>query len=111
VLSMFGQVSHSASYPGVPGDNDNEMDWAFYVPKVRNYIVLYGEVYAEDDFIAWLHLKASPFRPGIYITRIPGIPKLDLHIEAANTGRLDGIVGSAAMRGNLFITTAATKKR
>ena len=85
VLSMFGQVSHSPSYPGVPGDNDNEMDWTFYVPKVRNYIVLYGEVYAEDDFIAWLHLKASPFRPGIYITRIPGIPKLDLHIEAANT--------------------------
>jgi len=85
VLSMFGQVSHSASYPGVPGDNDNEMDWTFYVPKVRNYIVLYGEVYAEDDFIAWLNLKASPFRPGIYITRIPGIPKLDLHIEAANT--------------------------
>lgn len=83
ILSLFGQVSHKLG--SIPGDNDDEMDWTFYVPKVRNYIVLYGEMYAEDDFIAWVNIRASPFRPGIYITRIPGIPRLDLHIEAANT--------------------------
>ncbi|MGA7288068.1 MAG: capsule assembly Wzi family protein, partial [Terriglobales bacterium] len=82
-LSFFGQVSQKLD--SVPGDNDNEMDWTFYVPKVRNYIVLYGEVYAEDDFIAWVRPTAYPFRPGIYITRFPGVPKVDLHIEAANT--------------------------
>jgi hypothetical protein len=82
-LSLLGQVSHKLG--SIPGDNDNEMDWTFYVPKLRNYIVLYGEVYAEDDFIAWVRPTAYPYRPGIYITHIPGIPKLDLHIEAANT--------------------------
>jgi membrane-associated phospholipid phosphatase len=82
-LSFLGQVSHKLG--SVPGDNDNEMDWTFYVPQVRNYIVLYGEVYAEDDFVAWVRPSAYPYRPGIYLTRIPGIPKLDLHIEAANT--------------------------
>lgn len=84
-LSLFGQTNQKLAGGSIPGDNDNEMDWTFYVPKVRNYIVFYGEVYAEDNFIAWANLKASPFRPGIYITRVPGIPKLDLHIEAANT--------------------------
>ena len=83
VLSYFGQVSQKLD--SIPGENNNEMDWTLYVPKVRNYIVLYGEVYAFDDFIAWVRPTAYPFRPGIYITRIPGIPKLDLHIEAANT--------------------------
>jgi hypothetical protein len=82
-LSYFGQVSHKLN--SVPGENNNEMDWTFYVPKTRNYIVLYGEVYAFDDFVAWVRPTAYPFRPGIYITRIPGIPRLDLHIEAANT--------------------------
>jgi membrane-associated phospholipid phosphatase len=82
-LSLFGQVSHKLN--SVPGDTENEMDWTFHVPKVHKYIVLYGEVYAEDDFIAWVRPTAYPFRPGIYITHIPGIPKLDLHIEAANT--------------------------
>jgi hypothetical protein len=81
--SYFGQVSHKLG--SVPGENNNEMDWTFYVPKMRNYIVLYGEVYAFDDFIAWVRPTAYPYRPGIYITRIPGMSKLDLHIEAANT--------------------------
>ena len=84
-LSMFGQASKREPGDSIPGENNNEMDWTFYVPRVRNYIVLYGEVYAYDDFIAWVRPTAYPFRPGIYITRIPGIPKLDLHIEAANT--------------------------
>ena len=95
VLSLFGQVSHKLN--SVPGDNDNEMDWTFYVPKVRNYIVLYEEAYSEDDFIAWKTPTRYPYRPGIYITRIPGIPKLDLHIEAANTqapGWHSGSVGN-----------------
>jgi hypothetical protein len=84
-LSMFGQTSKGQPGHSIPGVNDNEMDWTFYVPKVRNYIVFYGEVYAYDDFIAWVRPTAYPFRPGIYITRIPGIPRLDLHMEAANT--------------------------
>jgi len=103
VLSMFGQVSHNPLYPGVPGDNDNEMDWTFYVPKVRNYIVLYGEVYAEDDFIAWKSPSRYPYRPGIYITRIPGIPKLDLHVEAANTQTPGWIGGNGKGNQGQFI--------
>lgn len=85
ILSMFGQTSKREPGDSIPGENNNEMDWTFYVPKVRNYIVLYGEVFAYDDFIAWVRPTAYPYRPGIYITRIPGVPKLDLHIEAANT--------------------------
>ncbi len=85
ILSMFGQTSKREPGDSVPGENENEMDWTFYIPKVRNYVVLYGEVYAYDDFVAWVRPKAYPYRPGIYMTRIPGIPKLDLHIEAANT--------------------------
>jgi hypothetical protein len=61
------------------------MDWVFYVPKVRNYLVLYGELYADDDPLPILNPPKNPFRPGIYLTRVPGIPKLDFHAEAANT--------------------------
>jgi hypothetical protein len=99
VLSYFGQVSHKLG--SVPGENNNEMDWTFYVPKVRNYIVLYGEVYAFDDFIAWVRPAAYPFRPGIYITRIPGIPKLDLHVEAANTQAPGWNSGSGGNEGQV----------
>ena len=101
ILSMFGQTSKREPGDSVPGENNNEMDWTFYVPKVRNYIVLCGEVYAFDSFIAWTRPTAYPYRPGIYITRIPGIPKLDLHIEAANTQAPGWNSGSGGNHGQV----------
>jgi hypothetical protein len=82
LYGLFGQVS-SGNSP--PGHSQSEMDWTFYVPRVRNYIVFYGDVYAADNFVPWQDPTRSPFRPGIYITRFPGIPKLDLHLEAVST--------------------------
>ncbi len=83
LYSFFGQVRKSLG--SVPGDSRTEMDWTFYVPKVRNYLVFYGEVYADDDLIAWQNPPKNPFRPGIYLTRFPGLSKLDLHAEAVST--------------------------
>jgi membrane-associated phospholipid phosphatase len=82
ILSFFGQQAGKGS---VPGDAHSSMDWTFRVPKVRNYIVFYGEVYADDDFVPWQNPAKNPYRTGIYITRIPGLPKLDFHMEAAST--------------------------
>jgi membrane-associated phospholipid phosphatase len=83
VHGFFGRV-----FPGtnsVPGHSQSEFDWTFYVPKVRNYIVFYGDMYAADDPIPWFNPPKNPFRPGIYITRFPKLPKLDFHMEAADT--------------------------
>lgn len=85
VHSLFGMTSARIQDRGVPGDNESEMDWTFYVPKVRNYIVLYGDAYAEDDILPIENPARVPWHPGIYITRIPGIPKLDLHVEGVST--------------------------
>ena len=77
--------SASPKLNSVPGDTESGMDWTFYVPKVRNYIVLYGDAYAEDDILPIENPARNPWHPGIYITRIPGIPKLDLHVEGVST--------------------------
>ena len=83
IHSFFGQVTTSTA--GVPGDSHSSFDWTFYVPKVRNYLVFYGDTYADDDFVPFFNQPKNPFRPGIFITRFPGISKLDLHVEAAST--------------------------
>jgi hypothetical protein len=80
--SFLGRINQTKS---VPGDSHTSMDWVFYVPKVRNYIVFYGEVYADDDPLPIANLPKNPYRPGIYLTHFPGIPKLDLHLETAST--------------------------
>ena len=82
-LSYFGQ--RSSQLNSVPGDSHSSFDWTFYVPKVRNYLVFYGDLYADDDFVPFQNPPKNPFRPGIYITRFPRLPKLDFHMEAAST--------------------------
>jgi hypothetical protein len=69
------------------------MDWTFYVPKVRNYIVLYGDAYAEDDILPIENPPRNPWHPGIFITRIPGIPRLDFHMEGVSTESSSALIG------------------
>lgn len=88
ISSFFGintGGTAAANNGSVSGDSDTEMDWTFYVPGVRNYVVLYGEAYAEDDILPIQNPARNPWHPGIYITRIPGLPKLDLHVEGVST--------------------------
>lgn len=83
LLSFFGRTSQELN--SVPGDNHSSFDWTFYVPKVRNYLVFYGDLYADDDPVPFVNQPKNPYRPGIYVTRFPRLPKLDLHFEAADT--------------------------
>ncbi len=100
IHNFFGLATGgSASQIGsVPGDTESEMDWTFYVPKVRNYIVLYGDAYAEDDILPVENPARNPWHPGIYITRIPKIPNLDFHLEGVSTEQ-PGLI-TAAGGGN-----------
>jgi membrane-associated phospholipid phosphatase len=101
IRSFFGQQSTGGT-SSVPGDSHSSFDWTFNVPKVRNYLVFYGDLYADDDPVPFVNQPKNPFRPGIFITRIPGISKLDLHIEATSTESpgWPGIDGKGNM-GNL----------
>jgi Capsule assembly protein Wzi len=74
-----------ASNGSVPGDDHAEVDWFFRVPGLRNYIVLYGEGYADDDGLPLQNPPKNPWRPGIYLTRFPGLSRLDLHFEGVST--------------------------
>src|SRR5260370_3038605 len=91
--SLIGLSSTRIADKGVPGDNESEMDWTFYVPKVRNYIVLYGDAYAEDDILPVQNPARNPWHPGIYIPRIPGISRVDFHLEGVSTEQPGLIAG------------------
>jgi hypothetical protein len=86
-LANFGHAFSGVPAPNrsVPGDNHSAIDWIFRVPGLRNYVVLYGDAYADDDGLPLQNPGKNPWRPGIYLTRFPGIPKLDLHVEGVST--------------------------
>jgi hypothetical protein len=80
-----GLIGVKASNGSVPGDDHSEFDWHFRVPGLRNYVVLYGEGYADDDGLPLQNPPKNPWRPGIYLTRFPGISRLDLHFDGVST--------------------------
>lgn len=81
--SFFGL--HNNALNSVPGDAHTEMDWVLYVPGIGNYIVLYGDAYADDDILPIKNPPKNPWHPGIYISRFPMLPKLDLHVDSVST--------------------------
>lgn len=87
IRSFFGKVYQPAD--SVPGDAHTEIDWTIYVPKVHHYIVFYGDGYADDDPLPILNVPRNPWHPGIYITRFPGLPKLDFHAEGVSTEHIN----------------------
>ena len=52
---------------------------------MRNWLTLYTDSFAHDDVNPISAPRRAAIRPGIYLSHVPGIPHLDLHVEAAST--------------------------
>jgi membrane-associated phospholipid phosphatase len=102
--SYFGiATGRTSAGPGsVPGDSHSEMDWIFRVPKVRNYIVLYGDAYAEDDILPIENPARNPWHPGIYITHLPKLANLDFHMEGVSTEQPGLLAASGGGNHGIF---------
>ena len=51
------------------------------MPGIHDWVTFYGELEDDDDPIPLQNLTKSVLRPGIYLPRLPLLPKWDLHFE------------------------------
>jgi hypothetical protein len=68
-----------------PGDRRSGVDFSYKLPGLRNWLTFYGDAFVEDEFSPLGYPRKSAIRGGIYIPRIPGIPKLDFRAEGGTT--------------------------
>lgn len=75
------------SAPGrnVPGARHGSFDFRYRVPGLRNWLTVYGDSIAHDEPSPLAAPRRAAHTGGIYLARIPGIPKLDLHAEGGTT--------------------------
>jgi Capsule assembly protein Wzi/PAP2 superfamily len=78
-LSMFGRVDEAQN--SVPGDSRTAIDWSWRIPGIHDWATFYGELEDDDDLIPLQNVAKSVVRPGIYLSRLPFLPKWDLHFE------------------------------
>ncbi len=68
-----------------PGARFGAFDFSYRLPFVRNWLTLYADSEVHDDVSSIDAPRRASWRPGLYLSHVPGIPKLDLRAEAATT--------------------------
>jgi hypothetical protein len=77
-----------------PGARFSAFDFSYRLPFPRDWLTLYSDMEAHDAPSPIAKPLHGTFRPGLYLSHVPGIPKLDLRFEGVDTdSSLPGLVG------------------
>ena len=71
--------------PNDPGDRRGAFDFAYHIPKLRNWLTIYGDAFTDDQANPWLAWNKAAVTSGFYLSHFPKIPKLDLRAEGLYT--------------------------
>ena len=68
-----------------PGKRDGGFDFSCRVLLLREWLTIYNDSISADDTSPLAAPRRAGFSPGPYRTHFPGLPKLDLRVEAPLT--------------------------
>jgi len=68
-----------------PGARFGAFDFSYRLPYLRKWLTIYTDGEIHDDVSPIDAPRRASWRPGIYLSHVPGIPKLDFRMEAATT--------------------------
>ena len=83
--------STNSTYPAVkysaedPGARFGAFDFSYRLPFPRNWLTLYTDMEGHDTPSPLAKPLHGTFRPGLYLSHVPGIPKLDVRVEGVDT--------------------------
>lgn len=68
-----------------PGARFGSFDFEWRLPFLRDWVTLYTDSLSHDDVSPISAPRRAAIRPGLYLSHVPGLPKMDLRVEAATT--------------------------
>jgi hypothetical protein len=71
--------------PQDPGARFGAFDFSYRLPFVRNWLTLYADSEVHDDVSPIDAPRRASWRPGLYLSHVPGIPRLDVRVEGVST--------------------------
>jgi hypothetical protein len=86
--SFFSLTAPTAAIkdgPTDPGARFGAFDFTYRLPFLRNWLTLYTDSEAHDDVSPIDAPRRASYRPGLYLSHVPGIPKLDVRVEGVST--------------------------
>jgi hypothetical protein len=89
-----------------PGARFGAFDFSYRLPFLRKWLTLYSDGEVHDDLSPADAPRRAAWRPGIYLSHFPGVPKLDLRVEASDTDP-----AKRTSNGGLFMYYEAVQKQ
>jgi len=68
-----------------PGARFGAFDVSYRLPFLRRYLTFYVDSEAHDEVSPIDAPRRSTWRPGLYLSHVPGAPRLDVRVEGVNT--------------------------
>jgi hypothetical protein len=68
-----------------PGARFGAFNFSYRLPFVRNWLTLYTDSEVHDDISPIDAPRRASWRPGLYLSHVPGVPRLDVRTEAVYT--------------------------
>jgi hypothetical protein len=84
-FSLSATTSAIKFSPQDPGARFGAFDFSYRLPFVRNWFTLYSDSEVHDDVSPIDAPRRAAIRPGIYLSHVPGIAKLDMRLEVVST--------------------------
>lgn len=85
-----------------PGARFSSATFSWRLPFLRRDLTLYTDSITHDDDLPVSAPRRAGWRPGLYLSHVPGVPKLDVRAEASYTDYVT--LRSANGSGNYFET-------
>ncbi len=71
--------------PDLPGTRFSSFDFRWRVAGLRKYVTVYSDSYGIDEPNPIDNPKRAPWGPGLYLSHLPGLPRLDFCFETYST--------------------------
>ncbi len=99
-FSSFSNVSVSDKFSrNDPGARHSSFDFSYRLPFVRNWLTLYSDSIVHDDVSPIDAPRHAAINPGLYLSHLPGLPKIDFRVEAVDSA---ADVGNRNTNGQYF---------
>ena len=103
--AMFSSGNGLPGTSGDAGDRRGGFDVAYRMPRLGG-LTFYVDAFTDDQANPWLAWNKAAVTSGLYLSQVPGIPKLDLRIEGLYT---DPPGGNSTVQHGFFYSNSRFK--
>lgn len=102
ISSLFTTGNETAGGASKPGDRRSGLSFSYRLPRLRNWLTLYGDGFTDDEFSPIAYMDVSAWHAGLYLSHAPRLSKLDLRVEGVYTDVPGGVSANTKNPGSFY---------